>query len=181
MVDNRCMDKTLRNKSLKAGRSKVGMTKWLLLAVLSVATAVNGDPTNLIKSFESFQSEPYVCAGGKLTIGYGTRIEADQYKNGISEAEADEMLRKDVSTVREKVLSLVSVDLSQGEEDALVSFVYNVGVTAFANSTMLKKLNQGDKAGAANEFGRWIKAGGKVRKGLILRREIEKRLFTGSG
>ena len=67
--------------------------------------------------------------------------------------------------------------LTQHEFDAMVDFTFNVGCHAFATSTLLKKVNHGDVAGAANEFGRWTKAGGKVVPGLVKRRKDERKLF----
>ncbi|WP_312069487.1 lysozyme, partial [Acinetobacter sp.] len=75
------------------------------------------------------------------------------------------------------VNNLVKVPLSQNQFDALVSLTYNIGSTAFKNSTLLKKLNAKDYAGAADQFLRWNKGGGKVLKGLVRRREAERALF----
>jgi lysozyme len=71
----------------------------------------------------------------------------------------------------------VHVPLTQNQFDALVSFVFNLGVGNFRTSTLLKKLNAGDNDGAAQEFGRWIHAGGKALPGLVRRREAERALF----
>jgi len=72
---------------------------------------------------------------------------------------------------------MVAVHMTQGQNDAVVSFSFNVGLDQFADSTLLKKLNAGDYAGAANEFQRWNKGGGKVLPGLVKRREAERKLF----
>jgi hypothetical protein len=72
---------------------------------------------------------------------------------------------------------VVKVPLTQNQFDALVSLVYNIGQTAFSNSTLLKKLNAKDYQGAADQFLRWNKGGGKVMKGLVRRREAERALF----
>ncbi len=71
----------------------------------------------------------------------------------------------------------VTVPLNQNQFDALVSLTYNIGSGAFNNSTLLKKLNKGDYQGAADQFLVWNKAGGKVMKGLVRRREAEQALF----
>ena len=75
------------------------------------------------------------------------------------------------------VSNLVKVKLTQGQFDALVSFAYNLGARALSTSTLLQKLNAGDYTGAADEFPRWNKAGGKVLPGLTWRREAERALF----
>ncbi|MEG5623927.1 lysozyme, partial [Enterobacter hormaechei] len=75
------------------------------------------------------------------------------------------------------VSRLVKVGLTQGQFDALVSFTYNLGARSLSTSTLLRKLNAGDYAGAADEFLRWNKAGGKVLNGLTRRREAERALF----
>ncbi|EAA7932780.1 lysozyme, partial [Salmonella enterica subsp. enterica] len=75
------------------------------------------------------------------------------------------------------VSRLVKVRLTQGQFDALVSFAYNLGARTLSTSTLLRKLNAGDYAGAADEFLCWNKAGGKVLKGLTRRREAERALF----
>ncbi|EDH9820259.1 TPA_asm: lysozyme, partial [Salmonella enterica subsp. enterica serovar Typhimurium] len=75
------------------------------------------------------------------------------------------------------VSRLVKVKLTQGQFDALVSFAYNLGARTLSSSTLLRKLNSGDYAGAADEFLRWNKAGGKVLNGLTRRREAERALF----
>jgi lysozyme len=71
------------------------------------------------------------------------------------------------------------VPLRQNQFDALVSFSYNVGLPAFRSSTLLKKLNRDDYDGAAIEFHKWVKSGGKVLKGLVRRRASEALLFQG--
>ncbi|WP_237451604.1 lysozyme, partial [Providencia rettgeri] len=90
------------------------------------------------------------------------------------------LLEKDLSKVRKGVDPLIKVDIDDNTRAAIYSFVYNVGTGAFARSTMLKKLNAGDIAGACNELKRWTYAGGKEWKGLITRREIESAVCVGN-
>lgn len=116
--------------------------------------------------------------GAPWTIGYGhTGSEVHQGMT-ISQQEADEMLEHDVDKVAVQVSRLVNVDMTQHEFDALVCFVFNVGIGNFAKSTMLKKLNSGDFAGAAAEFPKWDRAAGKEMPGLLARREAEEGLFN---
>lgn len=135
---------------------------------------------NQIKKSEGFVSKLYMDQG-KPAIGYGinlTPTQAEQYKNKtITEDEATDMLRNHLSNVEEFISRAVTVDLTQNQFDALCSFTYNVGVGNLQTSTLLKKLNAGDYAGAAGEFEKWNKSGGKVLPGLIARRLEEKQLF----
>ncbi len=133
----------------------------------------------LIKEFEGFSAQVYICAGGKRTIGYGhVLVDGEEYPMGVSIIEADELLRLDVEEAERAVCRLVVVGLSQGRFDALVSFVFNLGAGALARSTLLKKLNAGDVSGAAKEFLRWDRAGGKQMAGLSRRRAAEMALFN---
>ena len=95
----------------------------------------------------------------------------------ITPATADSLLSSGVVQYEKGVTGLVKVAVNQNQFDALVDFAYNLGVNALAGSTLLKKLNAGDFAGAADEFPKWNKAGGKVLKGLVRRRAAERSLF----
>lgn len=142
---------------------------------------ING--LNIIKKWESFRSKPYLDTGNVPTIGYGSTY----YKNGarvtmrdkpISQPEAlalmEYIANRDFAS---EINKLVKAEIGQNMFDALVSFTYNVGIAAFAKSTMLKKINALDFVGAANEFPRWNKDNGVVLKGLVSRRSEEKALF----
>ena len=130
----------------------------------------------LIKTWEGCKLEAYLCSANVWTIGVGT---TKGVKPGmkITQAQADEMLHRDLAEFESAITRLVKVPLTQNQADALICFVYNIGIGAFSGSTLLKKLNTKDYAGAANEFGRWTKAGGKVLLGLERRRKAEKQLF----
>lgn len=134
----------------------------------------------VLKEHEGFRSRAYRDVAGVWTIGYGTTkvngkpVEAGQT---CTAAEATEWLKEDLAWAQTAVNKLVRVGLTQSMFDALVSFVYNVGEGAFSKSTMLRKLNQGDYAGAAEEFPRWNRAGGRIWKGLINRRLVERSMF----
>lgn len=131
---------------------------------------------NLIKSHEGIRLQPYDDGTGVQTIGYGHTGEGVK-KVKISRSEADELFQKDIANVQDAISELVEVELSQNQYDAVASLIFNIGRGNFAKSTLLKKLNQGDFQGAANEFIKWRKAGGKVLKGLENRRKEEQRLF----
>lgn len=139
-------------------------------------TSENG--LHLIKVFEGLGLRPYICPAGLLTIGYGHvmgPLEKIKYKNGITEAQANELLRKDLVRF-EKAINLVP-HLTQNEFDALVAFVFNIGIEAFNTSTIRRLLMAGLKQKASLEFGRWVHAKGKVLPGLVRRRRAERDLF----
>lgn len=136
---------------------------------------------NLIKEFEGFRAAPYYDAVGVPTIGYGWTHGVTMHDKPITEAEATRKLVEGLTSYETGVLNCVDVDLQQCEFDALVSFAYNLGVHALETSTLLKRLNEGDYIGAADQFLRWNKAGGKVLAGLTRRREAERELFLNGG
>ena len=130
-----------------------------------------------IKGFEGFRPTAYRCSAGVLTIGYGT-TEFVEMGDTVTEEEACDLLRKDVQDAADAIDGLVDVELSQSQYDALTSLIYNVGRSAFTNSTLLKMLNQGkSKKEIGPQFLRWNKANGQVIHGLTRRREDEKRMF----
>ncbi|MFG3451150.1 lysozyme [Stutzerimonas stutzeri] len=131
---------------------------------------------DLIKSFEGLRLSAYRCPADIPTIGYGTTAGV-KMGDTITKERAEELLREDVARFESQVLRLVKVPLTQGQHDALVSFVYNLGAGNLSNSTLLRLLNAGDYAGAAAQFDRWNKAGGKVLAGLVRRRAAERALF----
>ena len=146
-------------------------------------TGLNG--LNLIKEKEGLRLKPYLCSAGVATIGYGSTMYADGRKvtlkdAAISEKQALELLANTLGKYEKAVNDYVKVQLTQNEFDALVSFTYNLGAGNLLSSTLLKKINAGDKAGAANQFDVWNKAGGKVLEGLVKRRAAEKALFLKS-
>jgi lysozyme len=95
----------------------------------------------IIKESEGFKPAPYLCPAGYWTIGFGHRILSTESFISITEAEAEQLLIKDVGIAENCINNLVKVPITQNQFDALVSFVYNVGCEAFKNSTMLRLLN----------------------------------------
>lgn len=134
----------------------------------------------LIKRWEGLELESYQDIAGVWTIGYG-HTETAGPNQKISEREAEELLKRDLEPRERAVGDLTSVPLNQNEFDALVSFVYNVGVNAYRNSTARKRLNRGDRVGAAEALTWFNKAtiGGVLREvnGLKRRRAAEQALF----
>lgn len=144
---------------------------------------ISSDGLRLIKSFEGLELRAYQDSVGVWTIGYGHTAAAgspDVYSGQtISEAEAEAILRRDLRKFENGVRDVVDVPLNSNQFSALVSFAFNVGVGALSNSTLLRKLNNRDYQGAANEFPRWVKAGGRTLQGLVRRRDAERALFLG--
>lgn len=132
---------------------------------------------NLIKSFEGLELKAYKDSVRVVTIGYGSTGAHVSMDQTITAQQAEDLLRKDVSRFEEGVTKLVKVPLNQNQFDALVSFSFNLGLGNLGSSTLLKKLNASDYQGAALEFERWNKAGGKILNGLTKRRLAEKELF----
>ncbi len=134
---------------------------------------------SMISYFEGVEYKPYKDVVGVTTVCFG-HTGTDIISTKIySESECLALLEKDLSKVRKGVDPLIKVDIDDNTRAAIYSFAYNVGTGAFARSTMLKKLNAGDIAGACNELKRWTYAGGKEWKGLITRRQIENAVCLG--
>jgi lysozyme len=136
----------------------------------------------LIKQQEGFRSRTYLDVAGFPTIGYGHRlINPGSFPDGISEIEAAEILASDVRDAEQSVERLVKAPLTQGQFDALVDFCFNLGSGRLASSTLLKVLNGGRYADAAEQLLRWDQAGGKECPPLKARREAELALWQGKG
>ncbi|HEH1507331.1 TPA: lysozyme [Proteus mirabilis] len=134
----------------------------------------------VIAHFEGVRYEPYRDVAGVLTVCYGhTGNDIIQGKT-YTQQECDELLQKDFIRTQQQVDVLVKVPVDDKTKASLYSFAFNVGTTAFARSTLLKKLNAGDQNGACEEMKRWVYAGGSVWRGLVSRREAESALCNGS-
>lgn len=130
----------------------------------------------LIKHFEGCRLTAYADSVGVWTIGYGHTKGVTRGQT-ITEAEADDLLRQDVAVAESGVRRNVKVPLTQGQFDALVSFVFNLGSEQLAESTLLRKLNASRYEEASAEFSRWVHAGGVELPGLVKRRAAERALF----
>jgi lysozyme len=152
----------------------------------------------LIKSFEGCHNQPYKCPASLWTIGFGRVLYPDQARLKTGERasyplrsehnrlwnadEIDALLEADLQRFSDGVLRLCPAAAdNQCHLDALVSFSYNCGLGSLQSSTLRMKFNRGDYAGAADEFLKWNKAGGKVLRGLERRREAERALFLSGG
>jgi GH24 family phage-related lysozyme (muramidase) len=148
---------------------------------------------NLIKKWEGQHRklpdgriEAYADPIGIWTIGFGSTYHHDhrrpvQEGDVFSQADAERWLNLEVNEKAKAIADLCMVPITQSMFDALVSFAYNVGVGAFEESTLRRKLNQKDYQGASKEFDRWVKAGEGVLEGLVNRRNDEEALFCRDG
>ena len=132
----------------------------------------------LIKSFEGCETTAYQDSVGVWTIGYGHTKGVEEGQT-CSIEDAETMLSKEMDEYEGYINNMVKVELEQCEFDALVAWVYNLGPTNLAESTMLKVLNDGQFDRVPDEMRRWNRAGGQVLQGLVRRREAEALLFQG--
>lgn len=128
---------------------------------------------------EGYSGTAYKDTTGVETIGFG---QADGTKAGdkTNPVRALQVLEDSLDSHAKGMVACIHVPISQGEYDAYLDFTYNVGVSAFCHSTLNKKLNSGDYAGACKELLKWDKAGGKVLPGLAKRRQEEYAQCSGS-
>lgn len=146
-------------------------------------TNIGANGINLIKHFEGFYGNPYICPAGVPTIGYGTTFWLNGSKvtlkdTPITEAHASELLAKTLIQF-EQYVDVYCVDsLNQHQFDALVSFCYNLGPVNLKSSTLLKKVNENPvDTSIRDEFMKWVYGGGKILPGLVTRREAEANLY----
>ena len=134
----------------------------------------------LIKEFEGCELKAYFCPAGILTVGFGSTGPHVKPGMTITESEAETLLLKDLVRFEKAVNELVKVPITQGAYDALVSFTFNCGEGAFAESTLLKELNEGKdpNAVAKAQLPRWTNGG---IAGLVRRRAAEVELFCSGG
>jgi lysozyme len=143
-----------------------------------MARLINQAGVTLLTKFEGYRTIPYRDGGGVLTVGIGhTGVDV---LPGIpwTDNEIKAAFDDDVLHFEQSVESLAEVELSDNQFAALVCFAYNVGLSALAESTLLRKLNESNFRGAAAEFVRWDKIAGQESAGLRSRREAEAKLFN---
>lgn len=140
---------------------------------LSAALVLAGAGT--VSYYEGVSNKAYLDPVGIWTICYGETkgVNKRDYK---TDEECLDSLAEELTEHHKKMVMYIKTPISEKEEAAYLSFTYNVGVGAFSKSTLLKKLNSGDRIGACNQLLRWDKAGGKKLKGLTLRRQSENKL-----
>lgn len=139
---------------------------------------------DLIAKWEGLKLEPYYCPAKIPTIGIGSTRYADGRPVAmddppITEKEAMDLFKTTLARYEQAVERSVTGPVEQHEFDAMVSLCYNIGIGAFSKSTLVKLYNKKNKFAAAAQFLMWNKAGGVVLKGLVNRRQEEKRMFEG--
>lgn len=134
----------------------------------------------MIKASEGFRPSTYLDVNGMPTIGYGhCLVHPESFPNGIDEPQATRLLLADVLDAEKAVLRMVKVPLTQGQFDALVDFVYNLGSGRLHGSTLLADINAGRLDEAAEQILLWDHVGKEENPGLKARRQAEYELFTG--
>lgn len=151
----------------------------------ALATATRGQPWGWISASEIRSTLPVgvqLLNGRPWTIGYGTTVYPGERNvmpgDTCTEAEAESWLRLRMEMYEAAVRNALERPINQPMYDALVSIAYNIGASALVQSTLMRRLNAGDYLGAAEEFDRWNKAGGRVLPGLVSRRDAEQALFN---
>lgn len=166
-----------------------GEVKSLLLLLLLIMLTLSPTGVKAIKKHEGLRLETYDDGVGVMTIGYGHTGKYAFPGNKITKKKAEELLKEDIKQAEDIIRKWVKVELTQPMWDALTSFVLNVGpgrkgskdgfvwLKSGRHSTILRKLNEGDYLGAADELPKWRKGGGRVLTGLVIRRAEERALF----
>jgi lysozyme len=134
---------------------------------------------SLIRSFESFSPTFYVCAGGYKSIAYGHVVKPGEVFNlPLSPENGEIILLKDVGVAERAISRLIHVPLSQNQWDSLTSWTFNLGSGSLERSTLRAVINRQEYDEAPDQIKKWIYAGGRKLRGLVIRREIEARLFA---
>ncbi|MBE9605396.1 lysozyme [Acetobacteraceae bacterium H6797] len=150
---------------------------------------VNAETLALVKRFEGWaralsdgRAAPYLCPAGVWTLGWGSTRGLDgkavtPASEPVTPEQGESLLARDLAMAGASVRRLVGVPLTPGQYGALCSFVYNLGAGRLKASTLLRRLNEGAMDEAADEFPKWVMAGGRVLPGLQARRQAERALF----
>lgn len=152
-----------------------------IVLLLLISNKVSAE--KIIAQFEGLRLKAYQDTAGVWTIGYGTTKNPDtgqKIKEGdtITKAKALDWLKKDTAAFKSGVEKLVKVPVNDNQLAALTSLAYNIGLTAFSRSTLLRYLNSNvAKEQVAAQFLRWNRSGGQIVRGLTIRRKLESDLF----
>jgi lysozyme len=139
----------------------------------------------LTEESEGFEPNLYDDAANYCSIAYGHLVkrglcdgtEPPEFENGVSRATGQRLLNGDMSKAETMVMFTVTRHLTDGQYGALCDFVYNVGGTRFRSSTLRRVVNSNQLNRVRGQFMRWVRAGGKPLRGLVLRRQREVALF----
>jgi lysozyme len=149
------------------------------------AIAIGAVLTTAVVKHEGFSPEPYHATRNEsfLTIGYGSTKHPDgsaiKPTDTLTRKQAEEYMKNDLESYKRIMQRCVKVPLLEREFNAYASLAYNIGPTAFCNSTLVRLLNQGDYQGACKQILRWDKQAGKPLKGLTIRRQEEYKVCIG--
>jgi lysozyme len=130
-----------------------------------------------IAGFEGFRATPYLCPARKWTVGYGHVLQKGELLQHITREQALILLQRDAQREAEPVSHALTVALEPYQQDAIISLAYNCGGTAISDSTLVRRLNEGEGVLAAWEFLKWNRIGAEVSEGLTRRRKAEAQLF----
>jgi lysozyme len=159
--------------------SRYSLTRGAAKATFALTLALSSIGALSIVGYEGYRKAAYRDPVGIVTVCSGHTATA-KLGQTLTEAQCAELLKGDVQYAEAAVRRLVTVPLTQAQFDSLVSFVFNVGESAFAKSTLLKQINARDCWAAGKSFGQWTYAGGRELPGLVKRRADErKRWETG--
>ena len=139
-------------------------------------TAIPQAAVDLVKKYEGFRAHAYLCPAGYATAGFGTR-KGIKIGMTITREDAEWLLMRDLREVADGLLPLVTVELTDNQWAALISFGYNLGLGAFQRSMLRDMINRGEFAAVPNELLRWCHVGRRVLPGLVARREAEGKLW----
>jgi lysozyme len=137
---------------------------------------INKAGLDLVKTFEGYSDEAYLCPAGVPTIGYGFTTNV-KMGDCITREEADARLLEELREFADDVMGALKAQPTANQFAAMTSLAYNIGPTAFCKSTVLRMHNLGEFEEAARAFSMWNKAGGKILNGLVRRRAAEAALY----
>lgn len=157
------MSTALRNKVIAA------TTAGAIAVAGALITGTNGND-----GLEGLRLKPYMDVVGVPTVCYGHTGNDIVMGKTYTKQQCADLLEADLQSVARQIDPIIREDIPDAMRGALYSFTYNVGVSAFKNSTLLRLINKGDRLGACDQLRRWTYAGGKKWKGLESRREIER-------
>lgn len=176
-------ERAVRNFQIAAGLTPDGVAGPITRAALNmniVAPRVPHAAVELVKLFEGFRADAYLCPADVWTIGYG-HTGSVHFGDVVTEAEAETLLEFDLHHSANIVKKYVQVPLNENQRAALISFVFNVGGAAFQKSTLLVRLNKHEYAAVPSELAKWVRANGFVLDGLKRRRAAEADLWRKVG
>lgn len=132
----------------------------------------------IVKRYEGMSRHAYKCPAGYWTIGYGHRVKpSERFNEPLTDKSMDQLLESDLSEACKAVQSLIKVPVLDNQFSALVSFTFNLGSGCLQRSVLRARLNRGEYKEAGQAFMLYVRASGRVLKGLLNRRHDEMMLF----